>query len=522
MNIIQRIKLKNFKRFDTFDGRNLNNSLNLLIGDNESGKSTILLALDLVLAGNRSKIESIGIESFFNTEAVSRFLDSEKKIEDLPTLFVEVYLNEQNNPDLNGKNNSESTVCDGLQLVCEPIDALTKEIKAILDQGEANFPFEYYEVKFFTFSGKPYAGYNRPIRHLLIDSSQINNEYATREYIKNIYNTNVEGSEKNKHQNEYRKHKELFRSNVLSDINERLDKYSFTIKTSGKANLESDLTIAENGITIENKGKGQQCFIKTEFALKKPISKTGLDIILFEEPENHLSHINMKKLILKILESVDKQLFIATHSNLVSARLDLRRCILLNSNSTQSALLKDLPSQTAEFFMKAPDNNILEFILSRKVILVEGDAEYILLEAFYNNSIGEAFEDSDIHVISVGGTSFKRYLDLATLLKIKTAVLRDNDKNYQQNCVDRYSEYLCEHIKVFSDESEERYTFEICLYEDNKMICNELLEKDRRTLSVQEYMLKNKAEAAFTLLQNKANDLVTPKYILDAIEWIRK
>ena len=37
-------------------------------------------------------------------------------------------------------------------------------------------------------------------------------------------------------------------------------------------------------------------------------------------------------------------------------------------------------------FIKAPDNNILEFILSKKVILVEGDAEYILAEALFKNS----------------------------------------------------------------------------------------------------------------------------------------
>lgn len=35
--------------------------------------------------------------------------------------------------------------------------------------------------------------------------------------------------------------------------------------------------------------------------------------------------------------------------------------------------------------MKAPDNNILEYVLSKKVILVEGDAEFILMEALYKN-----------------------------------------------------------------------------------------------------------------------------------------
>ena len=521
MKVLQRIKLINFKRFTSFDV-NLDGVLNVLVGDNESGKSSILLALDLVLGGSRGKVESIGLESLFNTDAVSLFLESGRKIEDLPVLLVEVYLNKQEDPDLNGKNNSDNKVCDGMQLVCEPNDALGKEIKDILDQDEPNFPFEFYETKFLCFSGKPYAGYNRPIRHLLIDSAQINNEYATREYIKDLYNTNVEGPEKNKYQNEYRKHKEQFKSNVLSDLNKRLDKYSFALRTSGKANLESDLTISENGITIENKGKGQQCFIKTEFALKKPERKRKIDILLLEEPENHLSHINMKKLIGKIRESEDKQLFIATHNNLISARLDLKKCILLNSSSTKPALLNDLSDQTAAFFMKAPDNNILEFILSKKVILVEGDAEYILVEAFYTKSVGQAPEESDTHVISVDGTSFKRYLDLAKLLKIKTAVIRDNDGNYQQNCVDRYVEYSCEHIKVFSDKDGKRPTFEICLYADNSAICDDLFGQQRKTLSVQEYMLKDKAEAAFLLLQKKANELTPPQYILDAIQWIRE
>jgi len=72
MKVLQRIKLKNFKRFGSFDA-NLDRSLNLLVGDNESGKSTILLALDLVLSGSRGKVEAIGLESLFNTEAVSVF-----------------------------------------------------------------------------------------------------------------------------------------------------------------------------------------------------------------------------------------------------------------------------------------------------------------------------------------------------------------------------------------------------------------------------------------------------------------
>jgi pantothenate kinase len=171
--------------------------------------------------------------------------------------------------------------------------------------------------------------------------------------------------------------------------------------------------------------------------------------------------------------------------------------------------------------MKAPDNNILEYILSNKVLLVEGDAEFILMEAFYQKVTGEKIEDSNIHIISVGGTSFKRYLDIAKLLEIKTAVIRDNDGNYQANCIDRYDEYVQENISVFSSTNNDISTFEISVYETNKNICDGLFLEGRKTLSVQDYMLKNKADVAFELLDKKGEELDVPEYIENAIEWIK-
>ena len=519
MKIIEKIKLHNFKRFQDFIVE-FNPDINLLIGDNEAGKSSILTAIDIVLSGSRSKIETFGLESLFNSQTINDFLASDKKYEDLPKLFIEVYLNEQNNPDLNGKVNSDEIVCDGLRLVCEPNDNLGKEIKEILKQDEANFPFEYYTINFVTFAGETYTGYRKFLKHILIDNTQISNEYATRQYITSLYQSTVKDAEKNKHQNEYRKYKKNFRNTVLKELNDRIKDYSFSIKTNSKSNLQTDLTITEGDIEIENKGKGRQCFIKTEFALKN--KETDLDIVLIEEPENHLSHINMKKLIQRIASSNQKQLFIATHNNLVSTRLDLRKTILLNSNSHIPVLLKDLSEDTAKFFIKAPDNNILEFILSNKIILVEGDAEYILMESFYYNETGEKIENSNIHIISVGGTSFKRYLEIAKLLKIKTAVIRDNDTDYNANCVDNYADFTNETIQVFADLDNERYTFEVAIYQDNKDICDELWAGKRKTLSVQEYMLKNKADVAFELLDKKSAEISTPDYIKKAIKWIKE
>lgn len=522
MKTITKIILSNFKRFKDFK-LDVDSKLNILIGDNEAGKSSLLTALDIVLSGSKSKVENLGLETLFNNEVVLDFLAGSRKIENLPKLYVEVYLSEQNDPILNGKYNSTDTICDGLRLECEPVQEYSKEIAEILGGTDSNFPFEYYSIKFVTFSGELYTGYRKFLKHLLIDSSQISNEYATREYTKSIYGSHATVLDRNKYENLYRMNKGLFRDNALADLNGKLAEYKFSVRTNAKSNLETDLIITEDNIPIENKGKGRQCFIKTEFALRKNEAEHRLDTLLLEEPENHLSHTNMKKLIHRISESENKQLFIATHSNLICTRLGLRQAIILNSNIGNPVVLKSLPPDTAKFFMKAPDNNILEFVLSKKVILVEGDAEFILLDAFYKKyGVDSSLEQDGVHVISVGGTSFKRYLDLAMLLGIKTVVLRDNDKDYAVNCVDNYSDYTENNIKVFSDSDNARYTFEVCLYQDNKVVCDELFLHGRKTITVQDYMLGNKADVAFELLDKKEALLIAPNYIQEAIKWIKE
>lgn len=133
--VIERVVLKNFRRFQELTLRS-NSDLNILVGDNESGKSTTLLAIDLVLSGSRSRIESIGLETLFNREVVETFLESDKRIEDLPLLYVELYLNDQDSPRLNGRNNSERRECDGLRLICRPNDDFTDEIREVLADSD--------------------------------------------------------------------------------------------------------------------------------------------------------------------------------------------------------------------------------------------------------------------------------------------------------------------------------------------------------------------------------------------------
>lgn len=519
MKVITKIKLKNFKRFKSSQIE-FNEELNVIIGDNESGKSTILQALDIVISGSRKKVDNIGLEYFFNAEIIKEFMSGDKLYVDLPELYIELYLNEQSNFRLNGQINSDNVVCDGLSLVCKPNDEYSEEIQQILNQENICFPFEYYSILFRTFSGQGYTGYSKFLKKIFIDNSSMNNEYAAREYIKDVYSKHATPKERAKHAHEYRYFKSGYVKNVLGNINNRLGEYSFDLKTDAKSNLDNDLSIKEGDIAIVNMGEGRQCFIKTEFALANTNPKSDVDILLLEEPENHLSHINMAKLIVRIRDAHSRQKFITTHSNMISTRLDLRKTIIFNSNNENSLKLDQIPENTAKFFMKSPDNNVLQYILSKKVLLVEGDAEYILIEDFFKKVTGNELSEMDVHVISVGGTRFKRYLDIGKELGIKTAVIRDNDNDYQKNCVKLYKNYCDENIKIFSDKNNENYTFEVNFYDVNKSICEELFASSRKTLTVLEYMLKNKAQAAFELLERKNGNLKPPEYIKEAIKWI--
>ena len=101
--------------------------------------------------------------------------------------------------------------------------------------------------------------------------------------------------------------------------------------------------------------------------------------------------------------------------------------------------------------------------------------------------------------------------------------LIDNDKNYIDNITNNYSDYTqnqFSNIQIFSDSDNTRYTFEVCLYNDNQEICDAEFQTPLRRLNTLEYMLKNKAEAAYVLMKNRADTITVPQYIQDACVWI--
>lgn len=518
--IIQKIRLQNYKRFMDYTVYP-NSRINILIGDNEVGKSSILEAIDIVASGSLRRIEAIGIDKLMNIDAVRRFGMGVRSFENLPVLRVELYLDGQFDHTMNGKNNTDRRICDGIRLVCCPNIDYAAEIKDALEANEDYFPYDYYSVKFSTFADEPYTGYKKKLRSIIIDSTRMSSEYATNDFVRRMYRQYTEDDEKERaiHKSQYRQMRTTFRLESLQGLNERVPadkKYTFGLKSGSSMDLESDLMIYEDEIGIDSKGTGKQVFIKTDFALER--SGENMDVILIEEPENHLSPVNLRRLVQRVASAKGGQLFITTHSSTISTRLEIKNLLIMHHEANETPImLRDLSDSTAKYFAKTPPASIVEYAISHKALLVEGPAEFMLMEKFYKVCTGVTPEEDEVQVIDVRGLSFKRYLEISKLIGSRVAVITDNDGDYQKNCIDKYKDFADEiNIAVFFDYDNTKRTFEIVLEACNTAVCAELFGKDAVTL-----MLKNKTEAAFQLLSGNTA-LTVPDYIKRAIEWIRQ
>ena len=90
MPTIRKLILQNFKQFGRLD-LEFDERHNVLIGDNETGKSSVLLALDLALSGSRNRVENLGFEALFCKSVIEAFLDGPRSIDQLPTLVIDVF-----------------------------------------------------------------------------------------------------------------------------------------------------------------------------------------------------------------------------------------------------------------------------------------------------------------------------------------------------------------------------------------------------------------------------------------------
>lgn len=90
MSYIKSLHIEGFKKFTSLDVQ-FNEHMNILVGENEAGKSTILDALKTVLNQQYRNTDKSVLRDLFNAQMVAAF-KAEPCVKTLPRIYIEVEL----------------------------------------------------------------------------------------------------------------------------------------------------------------------------------------------------------------------------------------------------------------------------------------------------------------------------------------------------------------------------------------------------------------------------------------------
>lgn len=300
---------------------------------------------------------------------------------------------------------------------------------------------------------------------------------------------------------------------------------SINLKEENVDNWKEDIEIAVDNIPFDNIGFGSRNSMKIELALKN--NKDTVSTLIIEEPENNLSYTNMAKLISKIEENKDKQIFIATHSSYIANKLDLQNIHIVHNGNVNS--LQNLDDDTRNYFKKLPGFDTLRVILANKVILVEGPADDLIIQRAYKDKYNKLPINGGIDIIAVNALAFKRYCDIAILVNKNITIVTDNDGNINENIIQKYKGYMDKrNIKICYEKDQTLNTLEPSILAANTIngkISEDFIDgiskngsmKAKSYEEVKKFMEHNKTEWSMRIFDYDKN-IKYPQYILDAIE----
>ncbi|WP_340024161.1 AAA family ATPase [Paenibacillus sp. FSL K6-1096] len=543
--IIKKVKIQNFKSFCGEFVLELSEGMNILVGNNEAGKSTILEAIHLALTGllNGRQIKNELTQYYFNNTVVSEYLTKleQRQSHELPYILIEIFLSGDNIALLEGNGNSDRAKESGISLKICFDEKYQAEYEQLVSKGDVKtLPIEYYDLVWSTFAREIITPKSIPLKSAMIDSSSNRYQNGSDIYISRIVRDNLEPADIVDISQSHRKMRDNFMgSESIQAINAKIQetavltgkKVELSVELLSKNAWENSLVTYLDDVPFHFVGKGEQCIVKTELALSHRRTREAA-VVLVEEPENHLSHTKLNQFIKKITENQqDKQIIISTHSSFVANKLGLGNLILLNDK--KAIKLNNLKPDTKSFFQKVAGYDTLRLILCKKAILVEGDSdELVVQKAYMLSNEGKLPIQDEIDVISVG-TSFLRFLEIAVLLNKPVTVVTDNYGDVE--AVNRkYSDYLGddknEGIKICFDPTVDegnlvigKSPFNYNTLEPKLLKVNELSKFNTifgteyaDVDDMYKYMKSNKTECALKIFET-AESVVFPEYIADAI-----
>lgn len=417
---LKSLKISNYRKFHNLKVE-FTKGLNLLVGENDAGKTAIIDAIKYVLHTQSFDYIRPNYEDFFNSgnEESTRTEDFyiECVFEDLKSHEASSFLEWLGFDD------------DGKSFLKVWLSAKRKDRKI------------FYEVR---------AGADE-------EGSQLSGEardYLRATYLKALRDAESElAPKKGSRLSQVLDNHELFEdkeSHPLKDImettNNEIETY-FSDPDGGKDLMDAlnsylkDFSLASNqleskfsmsgsslksileklGLKIfnisENNAQGlgshNLLYIAAELLLLKKAGYAGLKLGLVEEIEAHLhpqTQIKLIEAIQSIGEKNDIQFIMTTHSPNLASKIKLENLIVVKNGNAypMGNEYTQLDKGDYYFLERFLDSTKANLFFANGIILVEGDAENILLPTIAK-LIGKNLSDYGVSIVNVGSVAFLRY-----------------------------------------------------------------------------------------------------------------
>ena len=506
---------------------------NLIVGANESGKSSLMEAVALALTGRingRSAAEELN-PHWFNTTIVANFI--EKRASGVAVSFPEILieLSFEDLPELQvlcGAINTHvpTTACPGVTMRISANPEYAAELEEWAKAPTFLLPVEYYRCDWRSFADKELTTRPKVLATAVINSQTVRTTSGIDFHMRQILSDQMEPAERAQISLEYRRMKASMSKTALNAVNTRMSAVHATLHNrpialamdqSARTSWEGVVTPHVDEIPFGMSGQGQQSAIKISLAMNRHAQRAKF--VTVEEPENHLTHTSLVTLLSRI-ESIageQQQLFITTHSSFVLNRLGLDALLLMGNDVTTK--LSALSPETVNYFKKLPGYDTLRIVLANKIVLVEGPSDEIVFERIFQDLYGKRPMACGIDVLSMRGLSLARGLELCAALDKPITALRDNDGVDPVELRGPVSQWLKTGVReLFIGDLAHGETLEPQLIRHNdETLLREILGITNR-VDILKWMSREKTEAAL-LIAASERKIVPPAYMLEAVKF---